>query len=247
LTITKSYVRELCEKIIKRKMGIKWICYSRVDIDLEILRLMKKAGLVGIEIALESGSPRVLKSVKKRIDIDLFERICKEAYKLGIKVFVFCLISLPDEKIEDVDMTLSAIRRMSRYIYQASMQSVRILPDAAIYNIAMKRGLLPSDFDWFKPYTNEVDLQASNPYYNTIPLYLEHLSQAEITEKLNEFDKLVSTRFSNFNVIKRALKTNMKMDVLRNLTLNDLRHKTRKTFVMLKSAYSNRKKLKKYQ
>jgi magnesium-protoporphyrin IX monomethyl ester (oxidative) cyclase len=247
LTITKSYVRELCEKIIKRKMGIKWICYSRVDIDLEILRLMKKAGLVGIEIALESGSPRVLKSIKKRIDIDLFERICKEAYKLGIKVFVFCLISLPDEKIEDVDMTLSAIRRMSQYIYQASMQSVRILPDAAIYNIAMKRGLLPSDFDWFKPYTNEVDLQASNPYYSTIPLYLEHLSQAEITEKLNEFDKLVSARFSDFNIIKRALKTNMKMDVLKNLTLNDLRLKTRKTFVMFKSAYSNRGKLKKFQ
>ena len=127
------------------------------------------------------------------------------------------------------------------------MQSVRILSYVAIYNIAMKRGLLPSDFDWFKPYTNEVDLQASNPYYSTIPLYLEHLSQVEITEKLNEFDKLVSARFSDFNIIKRALKTNMKMDVLKNLTLNDLRLKTRKTFVMFKSAYSNREKLKKFQ
>jgi len=247
LTITKSYVRELCEKIIKRKMGIKWICYSRVDIDLEILKLMKKAGLVGIEIALESGSPRVLKSVKKRIDVDLFELICKDAYKLGIKVFVFCLISLPDEKIEDVDMTLSVIRRMSRYIYRASMQSVRILPDAALYNIAKERNLLSSDFNWFKPYTNEVDSQASNSYYNTIPLYLEHMSQAEIIEKLNEFDKIVSTSFSNLNVIKRALKSNMKMDVLKNLTLNDLRRKTCKIFAMLKSAYSNREKLKKYQ
>jgi magnesium-protoporphyrin IX monomethyl ester (oxidative) cyclase len=246
LTITKKYVRELCEKITKRKMGIKWICYSRVDIDLELLKLMKKAGLVGIEIALESGSPQVLKSVKKRIDIDLFERVCKEAYKLGIRVWVFCLISLPDERIEDVDMTLSVVRRLSKYIYQAGMQSVRILPDAAIYNIAMERGLLPSDFSWFKPYTNEVDPQASNTYYNTVPLYLEHLSQTEIIEKLNEFDKIVSTRFSSFNSIKRALKSNMKMDVLKNITLNELRHKTSKAFAMLKSAYSNRGKLKRY-
>jgi hypothetical protein len=127
------------------------------------------------------------------------------------------------------------------------MQSVRILPDAALYNIAKERNLLSSDFDWFKPYTNEVDSQASNSYYNTIPLYLEHMSQAEIIEKLNEFDKIVSTSFSNLNVIKRALKSNMKMDVLKNLTLNDLRRKTCKTFAMLKSAYSNREKLKKYQ
>jgi len=246
LTIVKSYVRELCGKIIKRKMNIEWTCYSRVDLDIELLKLMKKAGLVGIEIALESGSPRVLKSIKKRIDIDQFGRVCKDAYELGIKVWVFCLISLPDERVEDVDMTLSVIRRMSRYIYRAGMQSVRILPDAAIYNIAMERGLLPSDFNWFKPYTNEVDINTSNPYYNTIPLYLEHLSQPEIVEKLNEFDKIVSSRFSNFYSIKRALKSNLKMDTLKGLTLNDLKRKTNKTFVMLKSAYSNRKKLKKY-
>jgi len=247
LTITKSYVSELCDKIIKRNMNIKWICYSRVDIDLEILKLMKKAGLVGIEIALESGSPRVLKSIKKRIDVDLFERNCKEAYKLGIKVWVFCLISLPDERIEDVDMTLSVIRRLSKYIYLAGMQSVRILPDAALYNIAKERNLLPSDFDWFKPYTNEVDSKASNPNYDAVPLYLEHLSQSEIIDKLNEFDMIVKTGFSNFYNIKRALKTNLKINVLKNLTLNDLRRKTRKAFAMLKSAYSNRVKLKRYQ
>jgi len=247
LTINKSYVRELCDKIIKRKMDIKWICYSRVDIDLEILKLMRKAGLVGIEIALESGSPRVLKSIKKRIDIDLFERICKEAYELGIKVWVFCLISLPDEKIEDVDMTLSLIRRLSKYIYLAGMQSVRILPDAALYNIAKERNLLPSDFDWFKPYTNEVDSQASNPNYDAVPLYLEHLSQSDIVEKLNEFDMIVKTGFSNFYNIKRALKTNLKIDVLKNITIKDLRHKAGKAYVMLKSAHRNRGKLKRYQ
>jgi len=247
LTIAKSYVRELCGKIIKRKLNIEWICYSRVDLDIELLKLMKKAGLVGIEIALESGSPRVLKSIKKRIDIDQFGRVCKDAYELGIKVWVFCLISLPDERLEDVDMTLSVISRMSRYIYRAGMQSVRILPDAAIYNIAMERGLLPSDFNWFKPYTNEASLNASNSYYNTIPLYLEHLSQFEIIEKLNEFDKIVSARFSNFYNIKRALKSNLRMDTLKGLTLNDLKRKTNKTFVMLLSAFINREKLKRYK
>jgi hypothetical protein len=154
---------------------------------------------------------------------------------------------LPDEKIEDVDMTLSLIGRLSKYIYLAGMQSVRILPDAALYNIAKERNLLPSDFDWFKPYTNEVDSQASNPNYDAVPLYLEHLSQSDIVEKLNEFDMIVKTGFSNFYNIKRALKTNLKIDVLKNITIKDLRHKAGKAYVMLKSAHRNRGKLKRYQ
>jgi radical SAM superfamily enzyme YgiQ (UPF0313 family) len=247
LTISKSYVRELCEKIIKRNMNIKWVCYSRVDIDLELLKLMKTAGLVGVEIALESGSPRVLKLIKKHIDIDRFERFCKEAYIQGIKVWVFTLISLPGERVEDVDMTLRVIRRMSRYIYLAGMQSVRILPDAALYNIAKERNLIPSDFDWFKHYANELDSQITNPNYNTIPLYLEHLSQSEIIEKINEFSRIFRSEFSNFHNIKRSLASNLKRHNLKNLTISDLRSKACNAIVMLKSAYRNRGKYKNYQ
>jgi hypothetical protein len=58
---------------------------------------------------------------------------------------------------------------------------------------------------------------------------------------------IVKTGFSNVYNIKRTLKTNLKIDVLKNLTINDLRRKAGKAFVMLKSAYSNREKLKKYQ
>ena len=247
LTISKSYVRELCEKIIKRNMNINWVCYSRVDMDLELLKLMKKAGLVGVEIALESGSPRVLKLIKKHIDIDRFERFCKEAYIQGIKVWVFTLISLPGERVEDVDMTLRVIRRMSRYIYLAGMQSVRILPDAALYNIAKERNLIPSDFDWFKHYANELDSQITNPNYNTIPLYLEHLSQSEIIEKINEFSRIFRSEFSNFHNIKRSLASNLKRHNLKNLTISDLRSKACNAIVMLKSAYRNRGKYKNYQ
>ena len=156
---------------------------------------------------------------------------------------------MPDEKIEDVDMTLSVIRRMSRYIYLASMQSVRILPDAALYNIAKERNLLSPDFDWFKPYTNEVDSQASNSYYNTIPLYLEHLSQAEIIEKVFEFNMMAKANFAYLHSFNSTLAKSLKLQNLNKLTLSELRSKAGKAFVMLKSAYRNRnrKELKYFQ
>jgi|ETNmetMinimDraft_20_1059909.scaffolds.fasta_scaffold20168_2 magnesium-protoporphyrin IX monomethyl ester (oxidative) cyclase len=242
LTLVKGYVKELCEKILERNLNVKWMCYSRVDIDLDLLVLMRKAGLVGVEVALESGSPRVLKSIRKRINVDQFERFCKEAYRLGIRVYVFCLLSLPDERIEDVDMTLAVIKRVSRYIYYGGMQTTRILPDAELYSIAKERKVLPDDFDWFKPYTFESESSVSNPFYYSIPVYLEHLSQAEITEKLYEFDEIVKTDFSSFYNFKRTLKANLKSERLRGLTLSDLKRKTGKALVMLKYAYKNRRK-----
>tara|TARA_B100002003_G_scaffold30329_1_gene25320 strand:- start:427 stop:1932 length:1506 start_codon:yes stop_codon:yes gene_type:complete len=248
LTAVKKHVKELCEKIIERNLNIQWVCYSRVDIDLELLKLMKKAGLIGVETALESGSPRVLKAVKKRIDIDQFERFCIEAYNLGIRVYVFCMVSLPDERLEDVDMTISLIKKLSKYIYAApGLQAARILPDAALYNIAKERKVLPDDFDWFKPYTSGTDPRIANPDYSTIPIYLEHLSQADIIKKVHEFDRIAKANFTQFYSIKRALVSNLRLQNMKYLTLRDIRRKADKAFIMLKSVYRNREKFKNYQ
>ncbi len=248
LTAVKKHVKELCEKIIERNLNIRWVCYSRVDIDLEILTLMKKAGLFAVEIALESGSPRVLKAVKKRIDIDQFQRFCIEAYNLGIRVFVFCMVSLPDETLEDVDMTISLIDKLSKYIYTApGLQATRILPDAALYDIAKERKVLPDDFDWFKPYKSGTDPRIANPDYSTVPLYLEHLTQADIINKINEFDMISKANFTQYYSVKRALLSNLRLQNLKYLTLSDLRRKAGKAFVMVKSIYRNRAKFQHYQ
>jgi len=247
LTINKRFVTELCENIIKRNLNIKWLCYSRVDIDTNLLVLMKKAGLIGVEIALESGSPEVLKAIKKRINLEQFEEFCKEAFQLGIVVYTFCMISLPDERKEDVDMTISCIRKMSKYIYIAGMQATRILPDAAIYQIARERNLLPEDFDWFKPYTNKLNSRTSNRYYGTIPLYLEHLTTYDIQNKLFEFDLISKTEFAYFRTLKRAIKDNLRFTTLKQLSPGDIKRKLYKTVLMIKHIMKNREKLKKYK
>ena len=247
LTINKRFVAELCENIIKRNLNIKWHCYSRVDIDTNLLVLMKKAGLIGVEIALESGSPEVLKAIKKRINLVQFEIFCKKAFQLGIVVYTFCMISLPDERKEDVDMTLSCIRKMSKYIYIAGMQATRILPDAAIYQIAKERNLLPEDFDWFKPFTNKQNSSVSNKYYGTIPMYIEHLTIEDIQNKLLEFDLITKTEFSYSHVLRRTIRDNLRFMTLKQLSPGDIKRKIYKTILMIKNIMKNREKLKKYQ
>jgi len=243
LTISKKYVAELCDRIIEKKLNIKWNCYSRVDVDIELLKVMKKAGLIGVEVALESGSPRVLKAIKKKISLVHFERFCKAAYSLRIRVFAFCMISLPSEKIEDVDMTISVIRKLSKYIYSLSgLQATRILPDASIYYIAKERNILPADFSWFEPYEIRIDPRISSEHYKNVPLYLEHLTTEDILRKINEFESVTRTEIASIYSFKRALKRNLKIANIKKMSLRDIRDKAYKAFVMLGSAYRNKHK-----
>jgi hypothetical protein len=243
LTINKKFVAELCDRIMEKKLNIKWVCYSRVDIDIELLKVMKNAGLIGVEVALESGSPRVLKAIKKKISLKHFEKFCEAAYSLRIRVFVFCMISLPDERIEDVDMTISFVRKLSKYIYLLSgLQATRILPDASIYNIAKERNILPADFSWFKPYVRQIEPRISSEHYKNVPLYLEHLTTDDILKKIDEFGRLIRTDIASFYSIKRALKRNLNIANIKELTLRDIGNKAYKAFVMLRAAYRNKHK-----
>jgi hypothetical protein len=210
---------------------------------VELLKVMKKAGLIGVKIALESGSPRVLKAIKKKISLKHFERFCEAAYSLRIRVFAFCMISLPDEKIEDVDMTISVIKKLSKYIHSLSgLQATRILPDASIYNIAKERGILPADFSWFKPYEKQIDPRITSEHYKNVPLYLEHLTTEDILRKINEFNNVTRAEIASFYSFKRALKRNLNIANIKKMSLRDIRDKACKAFVMLRASYRNKHK-----
>ena len=224
LTINRSFVENLCNRIIEKKLNIRINCYSRVNIELDVLKLMKKAGLVSVEIGLETGSPKVLKSIRKNINIDQFRKFCKEAHGLGIKIYVFCMMSLPDETIEDVDMTISLVEELAQYIYHVGMQTTRVLPDTALYAMAKNRKLIASDFNWFKPYQfpDELKTLTKDPMYESIPLYIEHLNAEVIKKKHEAFESIVHSKFSNFNVLLKTIKQNLSSEGLKNLEAKTL-------------------------
>lgn len=240
LTVSKKWIREFCNKVIEKDLKIKWACYSRVDIDLELLTLMRRAGFASAEVALESGSQKVLNAIKKSINLEEFENFCKEAYRLGIKVWVFTIISSPEETIEDVDMTLNLIRKVRKYIYAAGMQSTRLLPDATLIHEAREKGIIPKDFNWFKPYTNKGTGIARDDF-ETLPLYIEKLTPRQINEKLDEFFKITDRNLSNFDYLKRAIRLNLKPRNLKKFftTRGKLIRASRRAFLMFVTAIKN--------
>jgi len=242
LTLNKKFLAKLCKKIIEKNLNIRVNCYSRVNIETDILKVMKKAGFVSVEIGLESASPRVLKSIKKNINLEQFEKFCREAYNLDIKIYVFCMISLPDEKLDDVDMTIACIKKMSKNIFTAGVQVTRILPDAELYKIAKEKNILPNAFNWFKDFYKVDKYGITNQYYATLPIYSEHLTLDDIRNKMYEFNDVFAENFASFYTIKRALKSQFRKELIKEFTFNEFYRKSKRAFKMLGAAYKNMRK-----
>ena len=116
MTIKKPHVKGICEEILKRKLDIKWYARSRVDsVNKEILGLMKEAGCVSMGFGVESGSPRILKSIQKGITIPVVKSIIKASADLGFYTKAFFILSLPGEEQEDVSASLSLIKELNSY------------------------------------------------------------------------------------------------------------------------------------
>ena len=105
-TINKERVREFCEKKIERDIKIPWGCNIRADsVDEDLLRLMKRAGCQEVWIGVESGSPKILKEMKKDIELDKVRWVFKVTAELGFFRRAYMLLGMPEENLDDVRLS----------------------------------------------------------------------------------------------------------------------------------------------
>ena len=105
-TVSRQRIEMFCQLMIDRRIDIDWGCNVRVDtVDQFLLELMKSAGCKDIWIGVESGSPRVLRSIGREIAIDSVKRVFKWARDAGLKRRGYFMLGIPGETIEDIRMT----------------------------------------------------------------------------------------------------------------------------------------------
>ena len=101
-TIQRKRVIAICKEIIRRNLSFEWLCESRVDtMDFEMLRWMRRAGCVKIAYGLESGSPRLLNTMKKGVTPEKIRHGSKLNRQLGMYFKFFILYGFPEEIHED--------------------------------------------------------------------------------------------------------------------------------------------------
>ena len=112
----RKRVEEICDMIVGRGLNIELRLFNGIrvtDVYPEMLAKMKKAGFSAITYALESGSPKVLKNIKKIITVEQALKAIDMTKEVGIETTCNFIIGHPGETYEDALMTLDVIKKVN--------------------------------------------------------------------------------------------------------------------------------------
>ena len=150
LTISKDHVKNICQEILDRKLDINWYARARVNtVDEEIIKIMRKAGCARISFGIESGSPRILKEIKKNITLEQARKAVQLSSEAGMIVSLNFIVNLPTETIEDLKMTADLIKEFNQISnVSASYGFALIYPGTIMERYAKEHNILNNYFSW---------------------------------------------------------------------------------------------------
>ncbi len=127
-SLAPQRAREICEGILRRQIRMRLDCETRADrVDLDLLKLMRRAGFESVSFGLESAAPHVLRAVGKvqppgalgdpafereRAWLASFRRAVESARSAGLTPVVSVIGGLPGETAQDFRETLAFVRSL---------------------------------------------------------------------------------------------------------------------------------------
>lgn len=106
-TMDKRRDYRICELLLERNLKVSWFCFARVDsVNLDILKMMKKAGCFSVGFGCESGDPEMLKTIKKKITVEQIRQALAWANEAGLKSQCFFVFGNPGETAATVKSTV---------------------------------------------------------------------------------------------------------------------------------------------
>lgn len=179
LNTSMGWVQDFCREKIRRRINVPFGCNIHAAVmNKPTLELMRKANCREIWVGVESGSPRILKEMKKRITVEMVENIFRWAKQYGIRCRAYFLVGFPSETRQDFDMTLNLAERLDAD--RVGMTVLCPYPGTDLYNPIKYRGV---DWSLQDEYSNSV---WETKYFTNAEL---HGLQKEFTERFK--DRLV--------------------------------------------------------
>ncbi len=167
--IERDWILEFCRLLEARKLRVTWQLPSGTRseaLDEETLRAMYRSGCRNVSYAPESGSPRTLDAIKKKVKLDRLEASMAAAVRAGLNVKANILIGFPDEHVADLRATLRFILRMARLgVHDASVWTFSPYPGSELFERLRASGRLPRlDDDYYASLLSYSDVSGAASY-----------------------------------------------------------------------------------
>jgi anaerobic magnesium-protoporphyrin IX monomethyl ester cyclase len=172
-TINAKHARSICDELVRRDLGIVWICETRYDlVTPELLDAMYAAGCCEIHYGLESADAEMFAKIAKSDgpkSLDLFKTVIGWTKARGIRTHVHLIVGMPDE-------SRASVRNTTRWLRDVRPDSVQLAyfvpyPGTPMFDELRQSGEL-GDID-------RIDWEALGAFENPV-LPSRHLSIDEI-------------------------------------------------------------------
>lgn len=108
-SVSKERMYAICNLILRLGIDCRFACPTGIHIstlERPLLALMKKAGFYRLCFGIESGSPRMQKSIKKNLNLDWAKEVIRNANELGFWTSGTFIFDFPDETEEDRQLSI---------------------------------------------------------------------------------------------------------------------------------------------
>lgn len=148
--VPREHAEAICEELIKRKIPVKWYCFSNPSgMDADLAFLMKKANCEGVEFGTDSGSMDVLRLLKKNFTSEDIERASAACKKARLPDAHYLLLGAPGESPDTIKETVKLYDSIKPRAVIA-MTGIRIYPNTELLKIAREESVLDKT-DIFRP------------------------------------------------------------------------------------------------
>jgi radical SAM superfamily enzyme YgiQ (UPF0313 family) len=143
LTLNKERCLAFAEEILRRNLQFVWSANSRAEVDLETMKLLKRAGARLFCVGIESGDQAILDRMRKNLRVERIRQFFQDARQAGILIHGCFLVGLPGETRDTMNRTLSLAKELNPDT--AQFFPLMVYPGTEAYQWAQEKSYLVTD------------------------------------------------------------------------------------------------------
>ena len=123
-SLDRGRMVEICDHLRCGNPGIRWAIQTRADaVDRDLLRLLKEAGCIAVKIGVESGSDRILETLKKGVTTTEIRAAVREIHAVGLSLTACFMVGNPDETVADIRQTMRFAKELRADMIQVAFNT----------------------------------------------------------------------------------------------------------------------------
>ncbi|MCP4155739.1 MAG: AMP-binding protein, partial [bacterium] len=211
--LKKENSARLFRMIIENKLKLQMFFPNGLRGDLmtpDYIALMAAAGTRGINLSLETASPRLQELLKKHLDLDKFKNVIEYISKQHPEIMLemATMHGFPSETEEEAMMTLNFIKDI-KWLHFPYIHILKIFPNTEMEEFALTQGIrkedimrskdrafheLPETLPFPKNFTRKYQAEFLNEYFldkerlkHVLPIQMNILSEEALAQKYNAY------------------------------------------------------------